>query len=354
MKNIQSFENFDKEQTNENLGIPGSKKLIGGVIKSLITLPLSLLVFGITQLINPRTLNKELSENYLDIYNNLDVIKDGVEKMIEKGDLTDTELRKAKRTLKQIDRVLEKYPTLEEYKNKLKKVIPMWNIKNQDFLKRKIDEYEPTENIDIKKVEKILKKINKQESTRVAYSATSGKNTKSGFQERLEKIAKDIRGKRSFKPEDYNESKNVKTFEAFMGGTDDIPESPKPAQIEITGEKVGYITNLSDLDGKILRDQSMEIDMYIDRDYVEFIDINGNDGQGKVKDSFSGLPQPGEMIDLDGETIDPDELDNGDVVTPKVLYFSDDKTYLEVIRNGYVEYTFSLRDAEDVSDFFND
>lgn len=98
----------------------------------------------------------------------------------------------------------------------------------------------------------------------------------------------------------------------------------------------------------------MEIDMYIDRNYVEFIDINGNDGQGKVKDSFSGLPQPGEMIDLDGETIDPDELDNGDVVTPKVLYFSDDKTYLEVIRNGYVEYTFSLRDAEDVSDFFND
>lgn len=56
---------------------------------------------------------------------------------------------------------------------------------------------------------------------------------------------KNIQSFENFDKEKTNENLGIpgsKSFEAFMDGTDDIPELPKQAQIEISGEKVGYIT----------------------------------------------------------------------------------------------------------------
>lgn len=164
MKHIKTFKDYKK--IDESI-IPGGDS-VWSDIKVLPLLPLALLGIGIINLFNPRHV-EALSEKYLDIYNNLDDISNNINTMINSGNLTDTETRKAKRILKQIERIKKRYPTLEDYKNNLKKTTPIYNIRNSNFLKRKIDEYNPTTHMSRSELEKILKKINKNEAEQISW-----------------------------------------------------------------------------------------------------------------------------------------------------------------------------------------
>ena len=196
MKYLQTYENHNKE-INENLGIPGAKKLtIGTVAKRLLYLPITIIGVSIHQLFNGRTINFFISEKCLEIYSNLDLIKETIENMINERDLTDIEIKKSKKTLEQIDRLLKKYPSLEDYKKFLKRVVPIVNLKNKSYLKRKIDEFEPS-NLSASALEKIIKSISKEiakdfngEQTIKTHFNEKGENPKSTFQKRMEDLQK--------------------------------------------------------------------------------------------------------------------------------------------------------------------
>lgn len=147
--------------------------------------------------------------------------------------------------------------------------------------------------------------------------------------------------------------KNIKTFEGFIdkfreekAGTDLIPE---PEEIDIRGEKIGRINSLNDLDGKVLFDPETDLQLYIDTmgNYMELIDPDGNDGRGKVIDTYD-IPEPGKMAPLD-EDEEPDEDGN----YTSGVYLDDNISYLEFIEDDKVTHEFSLSEAEDITDIIS-
>lgn len=100
------------------------------------------------------------------------------------GDLTDSELKKANQTLGEIERVLDKYPTMDDFKTRLMKTVPILNYRNKDFIANKIYEYEPND-LSNGALEKILKKITKDSNIRYK---SRPKSNKSAFQTRLDQM----------------------------------------------------------------------------------------------------------------------------------------------------------------------
>jgi hypothetical protein len=147
--------------------------------------------------------------------------------------------------------------------------------------------------------------------------------------------------------------KTVKTYEGFLdrfreenAGVDLIPEIETT---KISGEKIGRIRNLDDLDGKVLLDPDTGLQLYINSmdNYLELIDPDGNDGSGKIIDTYR-IPEPGGMSPLD-----EDDLPNEDGQYDTGVYLNDDLSYLEFSENDTVTNTFSLNNAEDVTNVFN-
>lgn len=166
MKYIKSYEQHSFSKVNESIIPGGDKRPWLKAIKNLPFLPLTTLAIVTINLLNPRLITKGTIDKYLPIYNNIDQIKEIINNMIDeksKYDLTDSEIRKAKKILSELEIVKKKYPTLEDYKEKLKKVMPIFNIRNISYLKRKIDEYEPSK-MTSDELENLIKKISKKAS----------------------------------------------------------------------------------------------------------------------------------------------------------------------------------------------
>jgi hypothetical protein len=151
MKHLNNYEEF-----NESL-LPGGASKMEKIL-NIPLIPFNLLIFGLSQFLNGRFVNEILFENWLDIYTNIDVVRKEIDKL-KNEDLTDSEQRKADKILKEIERCEKKYPTLEDFKKHLMKLVPLVNFKNKDFLKKKIETYESNE-LSYDKLYKILKKIN--------------------------------------------------------------------------------------------------------------------------------------------------------------------------------------------------
>jgi len=111
-----------------------------------------------------RLLEKVLYSQLLDVYYNLDVLVDTLKGFIftENGrrNITDTELKTIKKAINFYNKILSKYPTLEDYKKRLCKISWVYHIKNNKYLQEKIMEYEPKRKNRSEIVE-ILKKIHK-------------------------------------------------------------------------------------------------------------------------------------------------------------------------------------------------
>jgi len=171
MEYIKTFENF--EQVDESLLPGGGKNTLGSVVSTLLKLPLIVITIGLSNLSSPRNIDKITSQKYLTGYSNLDKIKKAVETLL-KDDLTGAEIKKANKTLDEIERIMKKYPTLEDYKTMLKKYIPILNIKEKEFIKRKIDEYKHKD-ISFDELHNLIKHINKEKSVDPAFDNASKK-----------------------------------------------------------------------------------------------------------------------------------------------------------------------------------
>jgi len=138
--------------------------------------------------------------------------------------------------------------------------------------------------------------------------------------------------------------KNIKTFEGFLDRFRPNTSNPlpEPAETDIKGENIKG-KELEDLEYRVIRDFDAEMDLYIDVKYLEFIDINNE----KIICSFSGIPKPGETIDEEGNILDDEEIDECDCL---MLYYDIHGNYLEVFKSGNIEFTFGLKDAEDITD----
>lgn len=138
--------------------------------------------------------------------------------------------------------------------------------------------------------------------------------------------------------------KNIKTYESFIDKfRPNTPEPlPKPAQTDIKGKSIKNKT-LNDLIHCIIRDFDGKMDLFIDNNYLEFIDINTNN----IICSFSGIPQLGETITEDGNTIYDDEQED---YNDNLLYYDVHNNYLEVFNGSNNEFTFDLRNAQDITD----
>lgn len=147
--------------------------------------------------------------------------------------------------------------------------------------------------------------------------------------------------------------KNLKTFEGFLDKfrPNTSYPLPEPEEKDIKGESIRG-KDLEDLVYRVIRDIEGDMDLYIDNNYLEFIDIN----EEKIICSFSGIPEPGQTIDEDGNILDDEESENCEC---PMLYYDVNGNYLEVYKNrhdklGNVEFSFSLRVARDVTDILDD
>jgi len=142
--------------------------------------------------------------------------------------------------------------------------------------------------------------------------------------------------------------KNIKTYESFIDKfrPNTSEPLPEPAQTDIKGKSIKGKT-LNDLINCVIRDFDGEMDLFIDNNYLEFIDINTN----TIICSFSGIPQLGETITEDGNTIDDEEQEDYD---DNLLYYDVHNNYLEVFNDSTIQFTFDLRNAQDITDIMDD
>tara|TARA_R110000772_G_scaffold20466_2_gene56678 strand:+ start:8467 stop:9066 length:600 start_codon:yes stop_codon:yes gene_type:complete len=136
MKNLKTFNEHSNQEDNII-----SEGIINKILHTILT-PISLLI---TNLLNPRFILKNLEDNSLNYYNNIDGLLAILDKIKDGDDLTDVELSKIDKNIKRLVKVKEKYPTYEDYKNNIKKRMYLINFRNKEFLKRRIEEFEPTE-----------------------------------------------------------------------------------------------------------------------------------------------------------------------------------------------------------------
>jgi len=145
--------------------------------------------------------------------------------------------------------------------------------------------------------------------------------------------------------------KYIKMYEYFLNKfrSDDagLDLIPKETEEYISGEIVGRVENLTDLDGKTLYDHDMDLMLFIDAssNYMELIDPHGNNESGKVIQSYY-IPKIGETI---GE-YDSDNLEDDDYMKNGVYYSTDYE--LEFIKNNKTFSSFSIKNSEDVTNLF--
>lgn len=124
MKHLKTYESFEYEKINEELKI-------WETIKDIIKLPLVFLISIGLNFANPRFVIK-LAYPLLDVYHNLKSLIMTFENILKNGDVTDTERKKIEKRLEELRKVKQKNPTMS-----------ILNIKNRNYLKEKIMDYQP-------------------------------------------------------------------------------------------------------------------------------------------------------------------------------------------------------------------
>jgi len=177
MKNIKTFESFSEgEEINESLG---------GIIKSVITFPFTVIALLGMQFVNGRTISKVIRERLLDIYANIDTLIATLENILRKTDITDVEKRKVLSKLKDLKKVKEKYPTLQSYKQEVSKKVIFYNFKNRDYLRNQIWEYEPRQMSAMQVAAELTKVYKLIERGDVTGEVAAREPIRNRFQERL-------------------------------------------------------------------------------------------------------------------------------------------------------------------------
>lgn len=150
MKHLKTYESFEYEKINEELRI-------WEAIKDIIKLPLIILISIGLNFANPRFVIK-LAYPLLDVYHNLKSLIMTFENILKNGDVTDTERKKIEKRLEELRKVKQKNPTLDDYKKKLTRTMSILNIKNRNYLKEKIMDYQP-EDMSISELVSQIKKV---------------------------------------------------------------------------------------------------------------------------------------------------------------------------------------------------
>lgn len=177
MKNIKTFESFSEgEEVNES---------IGGIVKSILSFPVTILALLTMQFFGGRTISKVIKERLLDIYANIDTLITTLENISRKRDITDVERRKVISKLKDLKKVKEKYPTLQIYKQEVSKKAPLYNFKNRDYLRTQIWDYEPRQMSAMQVVTELTKVYALIERRDVTGEVAAREPIRTEFQDRL-------------------------------------------------------------------------------------------------------------------------------------------------------------------------
>ena len=152
IKNYEQYEFKQDEQLNE------------GLVKTILMFTVTLLqtILGLTIIqFAPKVYKPAILRDIMDVYANLDTLKKSLTHLIDgTKDITDTERKKIEKGIKELDKIKRKYPTLMDYKRKTCRIYGNLTIKNREYIKNSIMDYEPKE-MDSEQIEKKLKKIYK-------------------------------------------------------------------------------------------------------------------------------------------------------------------------------------------------
>jgi hypothetical protein len=173
MKYVKTFESYfsnNEEIINE--------EFIGKVIKSILSIPLSIIAFTVTQFIDPRKIKENVLPNLLNIYVNLDVLIDTLENIhFNKNDITSKESKDIIEKINAFKRIKSKFPTLEMYKKAIGKSIGFFNIRNRKYLANQAMEYTPIKmNVDqiLNEIRKVYKMTSKDDIIGEVPSSSDG------------------------------------------------------------------------------------------------------------------------------------------------------------------------------------
>ncbi len=151
MKHLKKFESYSaSESINE--------EFIGKILKTILSIPITVIAFTVTQFLDPRKVKEQVLPQLLDIYANLDVLIDTLENIhFNKTDITDVESKVIMSKINSLKKIKTKWPTLEVYKRRVGKSIGYLNIKNRKYLADQAMQYEPKK----MNAEQVLKEIKK-------------------------------------------------------------------------------------------------------------------------------------------------------------------------------------------------
>lgn len=151
MKHLKTFESYSSgESLNE--------EFIGKILKSILSVPLIVIAFTVSQFLDPRKLKDQYLPQLLDIYGNLDILIDTLENIhFNKSDITDVESKAIIAKINALKKIKTKWPTLEAYKKVVGKKIGYTNIKNRKYLADQAMQYEPKK----MNADQVLKEIRK-------------------------------------------------------------------------------------------------------------------------------------------------------------------------------------------------
>ena len=151
MKHIKTFESYSPDESL-------NEEFIGKILKTILTIPITVIAFAVTQFLDPRKVKDQVLPQLLDIYANLDVLIDTLENIhFNKTDITDVEAKAIMSKINALKKIKNKWPTLEAYKKEVGKKIGYLNIKNRKYLADQAMQYEPKK----MSAEQVLKEIKK-------------------------------------------------------------------------------------------------------------------------------------------------------------------------------------------------
>lgn len=154
MKHLKTFESYSNdEMVNE--------EFIGGLLKTILSIPISFLAILALQFASGRLISDAMKKDLLDVYSNIDRIIAILERLSNNIDITDVDKNQINKRIKELKKVKEKYPTLDDYKKTVIRKATILNFKNRNYLKNQVLNYQPRTLNDSELVD-LIKKVYKQ------------------------------------------------------------------------------------------------------------------------------------------------------------------------------------------------
>jgi len=130
MKHLKKFEQYEETPVNE------------GIFKSIKIGFLGTLALIVSQFLDPRAILTKFEE-LLDLFNSSDLILEVLLDARNNSDLTDVEMSKISEGVKELEKMRAKHKNIDSYKAAIGKIAKLSNLKNRNFMGRKIAEYQP-------------------------------------------------------------------------------------------------------------------------------------------------------------------------------------------------------------------